>query len=66
MTQIIQEKQLHFGFSDSSRNDEQDTIMPYPVAMSSAKAEYIGCVCFMAASHLRMVLCKLLLVIDSS
>ena len=34
--------------------------MPDPVALSSAKAEYNeGCVAFMAASHLRMLLCEL-------
>jgi hypothetical protein len=66
MMQIIQEKQLLFGFSDLSRNDEQDTNMPEPsVAVFPAKVEYNGCVCFIAASHLRMLLCKLLLLIDS-
>jgi hypothetical protein len=34
--------------------------MPDPVAMSSVEAEYNeGCVAFMAASHLRMLLCEL-------
>jgi hypothetical protein len=34
--------------------------MPEPVALSSAEAEYNeGCVAFMAASHLRMLLCEL-------
>jgi hypothetical protein len=33
--------------------------MPDPVALSSAEAEYnAGCVAFMAASHLRMLLCE--------
>ena len=33
--------------------------MPDSVALSSAEAEYNeGCVAFMAASHLRMLLCK--------
>jgi hypothetical protein len=40
------------GIVDHSSN------MPDPVALSSAKAEYNeGCVAFMAASHLRMLLC---------
>jgi hypothetical protein len=34
--------------------------MPDPIALSSAEAEYNeGCVAFMAASHLRMLLCEL-------
>jgi len=34
--------------------------MPEPIALSSAEAEYNeGCVAFMAASHLRMLLCEL-------
>jgi len=34
--------------------------MPDPVALSSAEAEYSeGCVAFMSASHLRMLLCEL-------
>jgi hypothetical protein len=34
--------------------------MPYPIALSSAEAEYNeGCIAFMAANHLRMLLCKL-------
>jgi len=42
------------GVVDHSSN------MPDPVAMSSAEAEYNeGCVAFMAASHLWMLLCKL-------
>jgi len=42
------------GIVDHSSN------MPDPVALSSAKAEYNeGCVAFMAASHLRMLLCEL-------
>ncbi|MFN9983118.1 MAG: hypothetical protein ACK53Y_24540, partial [bacterium] len=73
------EKQLLFGFTDSSWNDDQDSgrstgcyiitymggivdhssNMPDPVALSSAEAEYNeGCVAFMAASHLRMLLCE--------
>jgi hypothetical protein len=42
------------GIVDHSSN------MPDPVAFSSAEAEYYeGCVAFMAASHLRMLLCEL-------
>jgi hypothetical protein len=42
------------GVVDHSSN------MPDPVALSSAEAEYNeGCVAFMAASHLRMLLCEL-------
>jgi hypothetical protein len=42
------------GIVDHSSN------MPDPVALSSAEAEYNeGCVAFMAASHLRMLLCEL-------
>jgi hypothetical protein len=42
------------GIVDHSSN------MPEPVALSSAEAEYNeGCVAFMAASHLRMLLCEL-------
>jgi hypothetical protein len=42
------------GVVDHSSN------MPEPVALSSAEAEYNeGCVAFMAASHLRMLLCEL-------
>jgi hypothetical protein len=42
------------GSMDHSSN------MPDPVALSSAEAEYNeGCVAFMAASHLRMLLCEL-------
>jgi hypothetical protein len=34
--------------------------LPDPVALSSAEAEYNeGCIAFMAASHLRMLLCEL-------
>lgn len=34
--------------------------LPDPVALLSAEAEYNeGCIAFMAASHLRMLLCKL-------
>jgi len=41
------------GIVDHSSN------MPDPVALSSAEAEYNeGCVAFMAASHLRMLLCE--------
>ena len=42
------------GVVDHSSN------MPDPVTLSSAEAEYNeGCVAFMAASHLRMLLCEL-------
>jgi hypothetical protein len=42
------------GIVDHSSN------MPDPVALSSAEAEYNeGCVAFMGASHLRMLLCEL-------
>jgi hypothetical protein len=42
------------GIVDHSSN------MPDPVALSSAEAEYNeGCVAFMAASHLRMLLCEM-------
>ena len=42
------------GIVDHSLN------MPDPVALSSAEAEYNeGCVTFIAASHLRMLLCEL-------
>ena len=42
------------GIVDHSSN------MPDPVALSSAEAEYNeGCIAFMAASHLRMLLCEL-------
>ncbi len=42
------------GIIDHSSN------MPDPVALSSIEAEYNeGCVAFMAASHLRMLLCEL-------
>jgi len=42
------------GIVDHSSN------MPDPVVLSSAKVEYNkGCVAFMAASHLRMLLCEL-------
>jgi hypothetical protein len=41
------------GIVDHSSN------MPDPVALSSAEAEYNeGCIAFMAASHLRMLLCE--------
>jgi hypothetical protein len=47
------------GIIDHSSN------MPDPVALSSAEAEYNeGCVAFMAASHLRMLLCEFLGVRD--
>lgn len=36
------------------------SILPDPVALSSAEAEYNeGCIAFMAGSHLRMLLCEL-------
>jgi hypothetical protein len=38
---------------------DHSSSMPDPVALSSAEAEYnAGCVAFMAASHLRMLLCE--------
>jgi hypothetical protein len=49
------------GIVDHSSN------MPDPVALSSAEAEYNeGCVAFMAASHLIMLLCELEGIEDSS
>jgi len=49
------------GIVDHSSN------MPNPVALSLAEAEYNeGCVAFMAASHLRMLLCELEGVDESS
>lgn len=62
LTKMLTEQNLKphhpfYGFSDSSWNDDQDT----------AEAEYNeGCIAFMTASHLQMLLCKLEGVDESS
>jgi len=56
--QNIQENHLFFGLTDSSWNDDQDTGC-YIITYMGGVVDHEGCVAFMAASHLRMLLCEL-------
>jgi hypothetical protein len=69
LNQNIEEKHLFFGFTDSLWNDDQDSgrsngcfIITYMGGIvdhsSNMPVEAECCVAFMAASHLRMLLCE--------